>query len=137
MEHLDKVIPLVILGVVAVILLILLRRASREQEIVRPREETAKLLLPPVAVVVPIAGVLPKLETPIPAAAPVIIGAPPVEVKKRSVRTLPPVVAAPEPTTIDTVLGLLKNRESLAAAFLLREILDPPLSRRPHPKARR
>src|ERR1700722_5565550 len=53
MEHLEKMVPLAVLGVVAAILLILLRRAAREQEITRPREETAKLLLPPVVVLAP------------------------------------------------------------------------------------
>ena len=50
----------------------------------------------------------------------------------KAVRLLPPVPAPPQPdSTLDQVLGLLHDRQSLAAAFLLREIFAPPVSRRP------
>jgi hypothetical protein len=50
---------------------------------------------------------------------------------KRKRRAPTPVVGTPSvPTPIVSVLGLLKEKNSLAAAFLLREILAPPVSRR-------
>ena len=49
----------------------------------------------------------------------------------RKKRAPTPVVGTPSvPTPIVSVLGLLKEKNSLAVAFLLREILAPPVSRR-------
>jgi hypothetical protein len=50
---------------------------------------------------------------------------------KRKKRAPTPVVAPPTaPMSIVTVFGLLKEKNSLAAAFLLHEILAPPVARR-------
>jgi hypothetical protein len=48
--------------------------------------------------------------------------------KKRAASPAAP--PTPVPMPIVTVLGLLQEKDSLAAAFLLREILAPPVSRR-------
>jgi hypothetical protein len=50
---------------------------------------------------------------------------------KRKKRAPTPVVGTPSaPTPIVSVMGLLEGENSLATAFLLREILAPPVSRR-------
>jgi hypothetical protein len=50
---------------------------------------------------------------------------------KRKKRAPTPIVGTPSvPTPIVSVIGLLKEKNSLAAALLLREILAPPVSRR-------
>jgi hypothetical protein len=61
------------------------------------------------------------VEAPLP---PVV---PPKPRRKRIAKPAPKPIA---PTPIDTVLGLLKQKDTLAAAFLLREIFDRPVSRR-------
>ena len=66
--------------------------------------------------------VMPTTE---PIAAPVVKPEP----KRRRPRRVKPKATKP-PTPIDRVVGLLKDPDSLATAFLLREILDPPKSRR-------
>jgi hypothetical protein len=118
MEHLDRLIPLAILGGVTALLLFLLRRTAREKD-VAPRTAEAK----PAAI---------PVETPLPIAVPVQIAGE-IKRKRRPKRKRAPAVAvqaAPVQTPINTVLGLLKEKDTLAAAFLLREILAPPVSKR-------
>src|SRR5438094_190373 len=50
--------------------------------------------------------------------------------KKRKAKVAPAPAAPPVQTPIVAVLDLLKRQDSLAAAFLLREILAPPVSKR-------
>jgi nucleoid-associated protein YgaU len=112
MEHLDKLIPLAVLGAVAGLLAFLLRRAMREDST-------------PLSTVKP-----PKVEQA--AAPPSAIEAAEAPRAKRAPKPVPADVPAapPAPTPIDTVLGLLKTKDALPAAFLLREILAPPLAKR-------
>jgi hypothetical protein len=130
MEYLDKIIPLAILGLAAASLIVLVRRVAREKEPAVRVEE------PPVPV-----EVAPIVETPAivvavePIAMEPVVVAPPVVVptearaKRPSLKkVIPPFVV--KPTPIQTVLGLLKENDSLAAAFVLHEILGPPRSRR-------
>jgi hypothetical protein len=63
---------------------------------------------------------------------PVVVAVPPVPVEV--VAEVQPALAMPEPRPVGTtspvaaqVLALLRTPQSAAAAFLLREILDPPL----------
>jgi hypothetical protein len=117
MEHLDRLIPLAILVSVTAMLLFLLRRPAPEIDVAPRCTET---LPPPI-----------PIETPMPIAIPVQVAATQIKRKRRR-RRLPAVEVqtAPAQTPIDTVLGLLKEKNTLAAAFLLREILAPPVSRR-------
>ena len=50
--------------------------------------------------------------------------------KRKKRAPSPAAPPTPLPTPIVTVIGLLQEKDSLAAAFLLREILAPPVSRR-------
>lgn len=59
----------------------------------------------------------------VPLALPSLVSAAPTQVATRIVK--------PTPVAVRQTLDLLKNRQSLASAFLLREILDLPVSRRP------
>jgi hypothetical protein len=113
MEHLDRLIPPAILGVVAAFVLFLLRRTARDKDVTAGSAET---------------------PAPIPIAQPIVVAVPVAEIKrarqKRRTRTPAVVPIAPVKTPIHTVLGLLKEKDTLAAAFLLREILAPPVSKR-------
>jgi hypothetical protein len=62
----------------------------------------------------------------------VVSETPPIVAVKKRRRPLRAPVPEPAPTEtpIVQVLDLLKNRESLASAFLLREILAAPVSKR-------
>jgi hypothetical protein len=115
MEHLDRLIPLAILGVVAAFVLFLLRRSAREKDVM-PRSVDARI----------------ETAAPISVAQPILVDV--VEIKsERPKKERAPAVtvqAAPAQTPIHTVLGLLKEKDTLAAAFLLREILAPPVSKR-------
>ncbi len=123
MEHLNQLIPFVLLGVVLAILVALLRRTTTEP---------------------PLAPVTPERATPT-APAPIIITEPnaaekveanPPSTKSSAVRNKPktkkpaPTPVAVTATPIEAVLNLLKRKDSLAVAFLLREILDRPVSQR-------
>lgn len=70
---------------------------------------------------------LPK--TPTAAPAPSIASAP-IEAKPKRKRKRPTPKPAANPSPVESVAGLLKDPDSLATAFLLREILAPPKSRR-------
>lgn len=123
MDHTDKLLPLLVLGVLCAILLVLLRRGSRERPAVSVINSTMNAM----------AGEEVRREAgPAPAVAVLAIAAAAavVEQKPRRAKPLPAPVSPPSPSTIDTVLGLLHDRQSLAAAFLLREIFAPPVSRR-------
>jgi len=114
MEPIDKLMPFVALVVIGVFLFYLLRLAKREPIVERrePVPIAAPLVIP---VAVPVALVAPsKVEAP----APAVVAAP---------ATVEPKAPA---SPIHAVLELLTKKDSLATAFLLREILDPPMSRR-------
>lgn len=95
--------------VIAVVMVTLARRAARNIAFAQ--------------VAVPVAPTVMPMTEPI--AAPVVKPEP----KQRRARRVKPKVTKPA-TPIDRVVGLLKDPDSLATAFLLREILDPPKSRR-------
>jgi hypothetical protein len=118
MDPIDKLLPLLILGVLGTILLVLLRRTAREKSAESVRQEAPK----PVVVVA--TEVAPREDrTP-----PVIIVKEAVKPKRERMQPLPAPTAPP--ATIDTVLGMLRDQQTLAAAFLLREVFAPPVSRR-------
>jgi hypothetical protein len=130
MEHFEKLIPLAVLMGVAAFLVALLRRATRENSVVEPWREVA---VKPAAVAVEarkeeIRRAIPPVE---PAAAPKPVriepkaAAPPKRAKPKLV-----IEAAPTKTPIHGVLDLLRQKDTLVTAFLLREILGPPVSRR-------
>jgi hypothetical protein len=115
MQAIEKLLPLIALVGVGVFLFYLLRLAKGERA--------------PVSVEKP--------SAPIPVAAPVVvaIAAPVVvEEKKESQASSPVEKAAPaapkKASPVHAVLDLLKSKDSMATAFVLREILDPPVSRR-------
>ncbi len=115
MDHLDKLIPLAILGVVAVFFVALLRRATRT-ELARPA--------------VPIAEPMPVVEPKAVVTPPPLVVAPAKPKKRKRAPIIPAATSSPPPTTIHKVLGMLKDKDALATAFLLREILDQPTARR-------
>jgi hypothetical protein len=143
MEPLNKLLLLAVLGAVAALLVFLLRQAFRESStstaqperveskpvdteppIEMKREEPVVAMTPQPAATIP--------EEPI-ALTPAI---PVVAARSRPVRRkrkpAPATAAAlpSEATPIGTVLELLKRKDSLPAAFLLREIFGPPVSKR-------
>ena len=103
MEHLDKLIPLAILGVVGAFLVFLLRRAAREKETLRV--ESAPVEPAGVSAAEPLVAT--KTEPP---AKEVATTAPPVtsvvKQKKKRQRTPAPIAVTPTPlpTPIHTVL---------------------------------
>jgi hypothetical protein len=115
MENLDRLIPLAILAVLGICVLILLRRS--------PREKDAKLSA---------AEPLPAIPVAQPAAVAMEVPAAKIKRKKPIRRRVPAVTAqsVQRQMPVQTVLGLLKDKDTLAAAFLLREILAPPVSQR-------
>jgi hypothetical protein len=115
MDHLERLIPLFILATIGAFVLILLRRSPRQTATTqRPPEP-----LSAIAVRQPAVG---TLEVP----------ASKIKRKKLKRKRVPAVTgpAAAPRTPIHTVLGLLRDKDTLAAAFLLREILAPPVSQR-------
>ena len=52
-------------------------------------------------------------------------------VSRRKKKTVVVAAAASGPSSIQKVVGMLKDKDALAAAFLLREILGPPRSLQP------
>jgi hypothetical protein len=135
MEYLDKLIPLAVLGAVGAFLLFVLRRVTREQDVApRSAELTMRVEAKPKPVIAvaqekkQIASeALAKREDEKVAVASSVIPMPAERPKKKK-RT--PSVVVPAEMPIQTVLGLLKDKDTLAAAFLLREILAPPVSKR-------
>ena len=115
MEHLDRLIPLFILAAIGVFVLIVLCRSPRQTATTQHPAEP----LSAIAVAQP---------------AVVAVEVPAVKIRRKKLKRkrVPAVVgpAALPRTPIDTVLGLLRDKDTLAAAFLLREILAPPVSRR-------
>jgi hypothetical protein len=132
MDYLDKVIPLAVLAIAAAFLVMLIRRVGREND-ASPRVEAVPKPIEAIAVAVaPVVAVVPKVDAD---------GPPPIAVRPRRKKDVPtPTVvkalAAPTPTSIQTVLGLLREKDSLAVAFVLHEILGPPVSKRFIPGAR-
>jgi hypothetical protein len=139
MDYLEKLIPLAVLGAVAAFLVVVLRRAAREQVDAPPANELP-IRVGQVAVKTPKPVVVyEKQEVLIPAVMKredemIAVAIPVIAEKarpKRKKQTPPAVVTViPAATPIETVLGLLKEKDTLAAAFLLREILAPPVSKR-------
>lgn len=128
MEPLDKLIPLAILGAVGAFLVFLVRRAIRQESAASSAEVPA--VVEPIQV-----EALAVVVTPQPVAVEAEVKPNEVIVesivrKRRLKKALLPLVAAPPQTPIVTVLELLKQKDSLAAAFLLHEILAPPVSKR-------
>jgi hypothetical protein len=126
MEHLEKLIPLAVLLGVAAFLLMLLRRATRETIVVEVAKEPEPIAVEPVP----------------PPEAPVVIEPARVEIPVEAVaevapspiseplRSGPKKRVRPNKTPVQSVLAMLHDKDALAKAFLLREILGPPVSRR-------
>ena len=133
--YLDNLIPVVILAAVGAFLVYLVRRAARERDAVPPSAAVPLPVNLNKIVVVP-------LPTPEPlqcseekaVVESMIVARPAVDESakpRRKKRVVPvPLKVADDVTPIEAVLGLLKKKESLAAAFLLHEILAPPVSKR-------
>ena len=135
----------IFLAVLAAVVLALLYQIYREQrKDAAPKREAAALQIVevPVAVTIAPSPIEPKVEEPASLSLPSPV-LPPVVVKIAAAeRPHPQVARKPKPvvvateasqtavSTVTKVLGMLKQRDSLAAAFLLREIFDPPVSRR-------
>lgn len=122
MTYLDKLAPIGVLVILAIFLLFLLGRALRE----RRKEEKALAALDfgPPAVTMPVAAPM------VPAAAELAeptLSAAPVETVVPSPKRKP-VRQTHGKTPIEGVVGLLQDKDALAKAFLLREILGPPVS---------
>ena len=126
MEHLDKLIPLAILGLIGVVAVFLIRRVARERDAaMHPGDQPIHVEAQPVKTAEPVAVVpepIPVAAASEPAAA--------VTVGNRRKRAPTPVAAPTPPTPVVNVMDLLQNKDALAAAFLLREILAPPVSKR-------
>ena len=134
MEYLNKLIPLAIFGILAAFLIALARRAARETEPTPRVEESASE-----AAREAISESVPVREEPIVVVAvvPAPVEMPPIVEVIAPVRQRRPPKAkvAPAPvisaaTPIQTVLGLLKEMDTLLAAMILQEILGPPASNR-------
>jgi hypothetical protein len=115
----DKLIPLLGLAGVGAFLLFLLRLAKNEQA-APPRIESAVEKAP--------------IATPVsvPVATPVVVNAPPPEVAAPAAGPPAPIVIAKKTPSspVHAVIELLKKKDSLTTAFLLHEILGPPVSKR-------
>ena len=119
MENLDQSILFLVLGVVGVLLLFLLRRPSAVENAVVPHI----VAVPPVVVPVPEVVAVPVVAEVQPSSPT------PTMVKPRKRRIAKPtVVPVAEPAPMETVVGMLKQKDTLVAAFLLREIFDSPMS---------
>jgi hypothetical protein len=147
-EHLDKLIPLVILAAVGALLVFLVRRVARDADAAPRAEETVarvEVKSPPVpitAIVEAPAAVVPEVApklvvgpmaaepaTVVPAAASIQPAAPVRRLRRK--QPMPTAVqVAPAETPIQTVLGLLREKDGLAIALVLREIFAPPVSKR-------
>jgi hypothetical protein len=104
-----------------------LEAGSRPRPVVRP-----PVVLPLPLPVKPSRAVLPteppRPKTPPPRAEAVVLVATAAPVKAPNVTLAAP---APSSTPVQQLLGLLKDRRSMATAILLHEVLGPPVSRRP------
>jgi hypothetical protein len=118
MENMDQTIPFVVLVAVGTLLLVLLRR---KESLPNPGgrgaggEGTTTLPIPQIV----------AAPTPL-----TVEALPPVVVLKPRKKRTKPAAKPAQPTPIDTVAGLLQQKDTLAAAFLLREIFDRPVSQR-------
>lgn len=117
MDFADKLIPLIGLAGVGAFLLFLLRLAKNEQAVKPPVEEPTT--------VVPFATPISVLV-----ATPITTITPPPEVVAPVAETSAPMVVAENSpaSPVHAVIDLLKKKDSLTAAFLLHEILGPPVS---------
>ena len=138
--YLDKLIPILVLGAVAAFLVYLVRRAASEKDIA-PRAEVVPMPMKLAEIVVvppPTPEPLQRAEEE-PVVERIVVGPPAVGegAKPRRKKQMAPVSvkAAVNKTPIEAVLELLKKKDSLAAAFLLGEILAPPVSKRNEPAA--
>jgi hypothetical protein len=114
MDHLDKLIPLAVLLIIGAFLLLVLRRAARE----------AKAAADLAAQTIPAPVVAPAVVVAVPET-------PPVEKPRKKRRPPQPVAASlPSQGPVTTVLDLLRDKDALVKAFLLREILDKPVALR-------
>ena len=119
MEYLEKLMALAILGGVGALLIFLLRRA-RAKDNAAQAEEVRKNVETP-AVVVEKPPVVVTASAPAP-----IVNVKAAENRRAKTRRKKATAAPP----LVKVMGLLKEKDALVAAFLLREILAPPVSRR-------
>jgi hypothetical protein len=116
MDHLDKLIPLAVLLIIGAFLLLVLRRAAREAK--------AAADLAARAISVPEPVLPPAVVAEVPAT-------PTVEKPRKKRRRPQPVAASlPNQNPVTTVLDLLRDKDALVKAFLLREILDKPVALR-------
>lgn len=147
MNHLQTLVPLAVLIAVGALLIIVARRMALEKGPAIPPEKPA---IPPV-IDTPVATaetpvavevvVVQKMEAPsLVTPTSLQIPTPDPYVQEEAIPDKPrrkkPIVSAvvkvvPPATTIERVVGLLKEKDTIAAAFLLREILAPPASKRP------
>lgn len=125
MEHVDKLLPLLILGVLGGILVTLLRRGGCEKT---QRGSPPPLDAAPAPVAVEKLAVIAAAP---PARTAIAVPASAPRIKPKPVS--PPVQTLAEQTPMESLREMLCDKHALAAAFMLREILDPPLSRRRHP----
>lgn len=124
MDNIEQTIPFVVLLAVGALLLVLVRRTSTLNDAlvspspeIEPEDERPETL---------------PLPANVTAAPTLAVESPTITLngrrkprKKREAASKPA-----EATPIETVVGLLKQKNTLAAAFLLREIFAPPVSRR-------
>ena len=111
MENLDRLLPVVALLGVGAFLLVLLRVARSERQALATQPEQP--------MDVPIAAPLD-----VPLATPVASSAPEPSVMPASAKTASDENSSP----LQNVLELIKTKDALVKAFLLREILGPPVS---------
>jgi hypothetical protein len=121
-----------VLGGIGLALMFFLRREPRTSRVRALVESPAEPTLPAATPVVPLPSPSPLVA---PAVGTVIPKEPPIVRKVRKKRASPrPLIASPQPAPLPqpvaVAVALLRNQKSLATAFLLREILDAPVSRR-------
>jgi hypothetical protein len=150
----DQAIPFVVLVAVGALLFFLLRRneslpsTTAGEGAILPSppgrgaggDGTSPLSIPEVvAAPTPLVVETPQPLVPtasVPEPSPLVVQAPQPSVKPRKKRAVNAAPKPAEPTPIDTVVGLLKNKDTLATAFLLREIFDKPVSQRKEPRTK-
>jgi hypothetical protein len=110
----DRLIPLIGLIAVGAFLLLLLRMARQEHKLQAPMHPPATSMPIPPPVVLPVA-------------TPNIVN---VVKDEPAVEQAQVIATRPAPTPVHSVLDLLKSKDALTTAFLLKEILGPPVSRR-------
>ncbi|MBI2805080.1 MAG: hypothetical protein HYX68_08880 [Planctomycetes bacterium] len=121
MPQYDQWILLAVVSAVAALLVIVARQVRP------PVENTKEAISAPVATPAePIPALVPPGH-----AAPGDAAAPAPKRKRKKVKRPAARACAPTLTPIQAVLGMLKQKDALATAFVLREILDAPVSRRP------